>query len=366
MKLNGQQYRILRDALIDAFPSQQRLAELVRFRLDKNLNAIVMGDDLQAIVFRLIQAAEAEGWVDKLIVSARESNPGNSKLFFIASELNLATPMPPELSARGALEKIIKKTNSFLDVNTWREKLGTIEAQVCRIEITDNNNVKSFGTGFIIAPNVVMTNYHVIEPVILEQATPSNVVLRFDYKQLADGKKINEGTEYRLVEDDWLIDQSPYAENISSKPDELDYALLRVDGVSGEEQIGRNPDPNSSKRGWIKLPTEPHYQFLPNTPLLIVQHPKAEPLKLAFDTEAIIDINENGTMVKYKTNTEPGSSGSPCFDINWNLVALHHSGDPDWNPTYNAGTPLSAICSYLEKQGLLKDLRSGLPVYRRF
>ncbi|MBW4629277.1 MAG: serine protease [Brasilonema octagenarum HA4186-MV1] len=363
MKLTGPQYKQFTQALIDAFPEQQRLAELVQFQFGKNLNAIAMGNDLQAIVFRLIQAAEAEGWVDKLIAGARESSPGNPALFVFAQEFNLATPMPPQLSARGALEKIINKTNSFLDVNTWREKLGTIEAQVCRLEITNNNNKKEFGTGFLIAPNVVMTNYHVIESVDSGQANASNVILRFDYKQLADGNIINKGTEYRLVEDDWLIDKSPYTKNTLPTPDELDYALLRVDGVPGEEAIAKNSDPNAPQRGWISLPTQA-YEFLPETPLLIVQHPKAEPLKLAFDTDAIININENGTTVKYKTNTQPGSSGSPCFDINWNLVALHHSGDPDWrNPTYNAGTPFSAICSRLEKQDLLADLRSGKAIW---
>ncbi|NJM73245.1 MAG: trypsin-like peptidase domain-containing protein [Scytonema sp. RU_4_4] len=363
MKLNGQQYKQFTQALLDAFPEQQRLAELVKFQFGKNLNAIAMGSDLQAIIFRLIQAAEAEGWVDKLIAGARESNPGNPALFVFAQEFNLATPMPPQLSARGALEKIIKKTNSFLDVNQWREKLGTIEAQVCRIEITNNNNTKEFGTGFLIAPNVVVTNYHVIESVDSGQANASNVILRFDYKQLADGKIINQGTEYRLVESDWLIDKSPYTKNTLPTLDELDYALLRVDGVLGEEPIGKNSDPKAPQRGWISLPTKP-YEFLPETPLLIVQHPKAEPLKLAFDTDAIIGINENSTTVKYKTNTEPGSSGSPCFDINWNLVVLHHSGDPDWrNPTYNAGTPFSAICSRLEKQDFWADLRSSQPIW---
>lgn len=362
MKLTGRQYKQLTEALLDAFPSQQRLAELVKFRLDKNLNAIAMGEDLQAIVFRLIGAAEAEGWVEQMIAAARESNPGNPSLFVFAQELNLATPMPPQLSARGALERIIKQTNSFLNVHTWREKLGELEAQVCRIEINTNNR-RHFGTGFLITPNVVITNYHVMEPVILEQAASSNVVLRFDYKQLADGKIINKGTEYHLVEEEWLIDKSPYVreENRLPTPDELDYALLRVDGDPGEEAIGKNPGPNSATRGWIELPTE-SYEFPPNTPLLILQHPNAEPLKLAFDTDAIIGVNENGTTVKYKTNTEPGSSGSPCFNINWDLVALHHRGDPDWNPTYNAGTPFSAICSRLEKQDLLEDLRSGKPI----
>jgi hypothetical protein len=363
MRLTGQQYKQLREALLEAFPSKQRLSELVRFNFDKNLDAIALGDDLQEIAFKLIGAAEAEGWVERLIVAARESNPGNSRLFVFAQEFNLATPMPPKLSAL-ALEKIIRKKNSFIDVNTWREQLGQIEAQVCRIEITTNKG-REFGTGFLIAPNVVITNYHVMETVILKSTAPNQVILRFDYKQLTDGRIINKGTEYRLAEDDWLIDSSPYLADENRLPtlDELDYALLRVDGVPGQEPIGKNPDPNSPQRGWLKLPTE-RYEFVPNDPLFILQHPNATPLKLAFDTEAIIGVNENGTTVRYKTNTEPGSSGSPCFDINWNLVALHHSGDPNWrNPTYNAGTPLSAICSRLEnKDDLLTDLQSGQPI----
>lgn len=358
MKLTGSQYKQFTEALYDAFPSQQRLTELVKYQFGKNLNVIAMGADLKEIVFKLIQASEAEGWTDKLIAGARESNPHNPILFAFAQEMNLAISMPSQLSARGSLERLIKKTNTFLDINTWREKLGKIETQVCQIEIT--NGAKEFGTGFLIAPNVVMTNYHVIEPVDLGKVNPSKVTLRFDYKQ-AEGKILNKGTEYKLVEDDWLIDKSPYTDNPLPTSDELDYALLRVDGTPGEETVSKN-DPQSPTRGWMELPIQT-YEFLPNTSLFIVQHPNAHPLKLAFDTEAIIGINENGTTVQYKTNTEPGSSGSPCFDINLNLIALHHSGAPDWNPTYNAGTPISAICARLQKQGLLEDIRSGQPIW---
>lgn len=360
MTLTGSQFKQLTDALIYAFPEPIRLDEVLRFRFNKRLNTYAMGDDFRAIVFRLITAVEAEGWIDKLVVGARESNPGNPKLFVIAQELNLATPMPSELTARGSLERIIRQTNSFLNVNTWRETLGKLESQVCRIEITQNNR-QSFGTGFLIAPNVVITNYHVIEPLLSKQATSNNVILRFDFKQI-DGRIINQGTEYRLVNDEWLIDESPYLpdnENRLPTPDELDYALLRVDGVPGREAIGTNPDPNSPERGWIKL-TDEIYEFVPDTPLFILQHPQGGPLKLGFDTESIIGVNENGTTVRYRTNTECGSSGSPCFDINWKLVALHHSGDPAYEGAeYNAGTPISAICSRLKQQGLWQDLLSG-------
>jgi V8-like Glu-specific endopeptidase len=59
--------------------------------------------------------------------------------------------------------------------------------------------------------------------------------------------------------------------------------------------------------------------------------------------------------VTYKTNTEAGSSGSPCFNANWDLVALHHSGDPNFDPghkpTYNEGIPFSAIANLLHERG---------------
>ena len=70
------------------------------------------------------------------------------------------------------------------------------------------------------------------------------------------------------------------------------------------------------------------------------------------------------TRLRYTTRTEPGSSGSPCFDIDWNLVALHHSGDPKYaqfqaKPDWNEGIPLTAIMRLLEKHGLAGVLETG-------
>lgn len=126
MKLTGSQYKQLTEALLNAFPSHQRRTELVQYQFGKNLNVIAMGADLKEIVFKLIQASQAEGWTDKLIAGARESNPHNPTLFAFAQELNLAISMPSQLSAKGALERLIKKANTYLDINTWREKLGKI------------------------------------------------------------------------------------------------------------------------------------------------------------------------------------------------------------------------------------------------
>jgi len=372
MKLTGQQYQQLSKALLDAFPTPATLAEMVRFRIEKNLYTIAIGDDLKEIVFKLLRTAEAEGWIAHLIVAARESNPGNPALLAFSQQLGMApgSPLRPEL------ERIIKATNSFLDVDKWRTKLGQIETQVCRIEIRSNRGT-IYGTGFLLAPDVIITNYHVIEAVIEGEqgrttnrgtsAMPGDVILRFDYKRLADGTTLNPGTVYHLATENWLIDKSPMSqvdsvpEPKSSLPelDQLDYALLRVNGTPGNDAVGNKAEPAAPPRKWIEVPTQVS-TLHPNSALFIVQHPQGDPLQLALETDAIIGVNANSTRVSYRTNTLPGSSGSPCFNSNWELIALHHSGDPNFDPAhkpvYNEGIPIITIMDLLGQRGLRKIL----------
>ena len=122
--------------------------------------------------------------------------------------------------------------------------------------------------------------------------------------------------------------------------------MLRLAAPAGREPVGGTAEPMAAKRGWVEMPKAPH-EFAPGSALFIVQHPKGNPLQLALDTEAVIGANANGTRVTYRTNTEPGSSGSPCFNRDWELVALHHLGDPDYSvghaAAYNQGVPITAI-----------------------
>lgn len=214
MKLSGQQYKQFTDALLDAFPSRAKLAQMVKFRLEKNLDAIALGEDLQEIVFKLIGAAEAEGWTAGLLTAARESNPGNPTLLAFSQQFGLASS---EIS-RQVLEKTIRKTNCFLEVEKWRNQLGEMEGRVCRVEIILNGGThQTYGTGFLLGPELLITNYHVMEAVIKGEerraagktpwARPEDVTLRFDFKRLANGITVNFGTEYKLAEE-WLIDYS--------------------------------------------------------------------------------------------------------------------------------------------------------------
>jgi len=96
-------------------------------------------------------------------------------------------------------------------------------------------------------------------------------------------------------------------------------------------------------------------ELLPDAPLLIVQHPHGQPLKLALETRSITTVNANRTRVRHRTNTERGSSGSPCFNVHWELVALHHCGDPDDSPAglarWNQSIPVDTIVALIIRRG---------------
>ncbi|HEX2988953.1 MAG TPA: effector-associated domain EAD1-containing protein [Chloroflexota bacterium] len=364
MRLNGRQYERLVSALVDAYPTVFRLRQMLRYRLDKNLDTIALGDDLLEIAFKLVQAGEAEGWTSNLVLAARESNTGSPDLLALAEELGLASSSV----SNNAIESIIRASNSFLDVEVWRERLGQVETQVCRVELPTNRG-HIYGTGFLIAPDLVITNYHVMEAAIRctqkqrasekAEANPADVVLRFDFRRLGDGTVLDPGTEYRLPPSDWLLDYSPRSTVQDNPPiDELDYAIVRVAGSPGLDSVGKGAEPEADSRGWIRLRPD-HHHFRPGTPLLIMQHPNSAPLKLSIDTDAIVGVNTQRTLVTYRANTLPGSSGSPCFDINWNLVAVHHSGDPGFLHTgLNSGTPTDAIWRLLDKRGIAAPLPS--------
>ncbi|NJO65546.1 MAG: GUN4 domain-containing protein [Richelia sp. RM2_1_2] len=87
MKLSGKQLEKLEKALIEAFPDKVSLERMLTYQLDKHLSSIVGEGSLQDVVFKLIQTANTEGWVENLVRAARKQNPGNSELKAIATEL---------------------------------------------------------------------------------------------------------------------------------------------------------------------------------------------------------------------------------------------------------------------------------------
>jgi hypothetical protein len=254
----------------------------------------------------------------------------------------------PDKAATPGFERNIRPYLTQLDVHVWVEKLARIERRVCRIEINGN----AAGTGFLVGPDVVLTNWHVVRDTVNGDGLGA-LTCRFDYYRLVNGSR-NPGISVEVAKNG-CVSHRPFSEaETTATPDkppptdnELDYALLRL--AIGPDNFGDQP------RGWIALP-ERALETPAGTPVLIVQHPDGAPLKLALDTNAVIGSNANQTRIRYATNTEAGSSGSPCFDMEWNLFALHHYGDPAWlRPMFNQGVP-----AHLIKQKIVSDGFAGL------
>lgn len=194
---------------------------------------------------------------------------------------------------------------AFLDPEAARAGMIRAERTVARIENPEGTPV---GTGFLIGPDLLITNQHVREDYphgseAFDQK-PNAVCFRFAHRRTG----MVASQSYRLHPKHWLVAFSPVSE--------LDYCIVRLSQSAGSDSIG--DDHESPKRGWLALET---ISLRENQALSILQHPLGGPLRLAHGHLLTTD----SSRVNYHVDTEPGSSGSPVFDCSWRCVALHSS-----------------------------------------
>ncbi len=338
--LSGQQLAELRQLMLSAYSSRFGVEQLLSDRLNTNLNHIADTGNLNEDVFKLVTRANSEGWIADLIREFKLDRQGRPDLqrtlrqFSPQFEHDVASE-PPQAKN---LESVLSLVNPMLDARMWARQLLALEEQVCRIEIDGKLN----GTGFLLEPRTVMTCHHVVEPIVNETRTnrlaSRKVVFRFDY-QLAPNGATTPGVTCELASKDWLIDYQPRSP-MDEKPEprsqvpnrkQLDYALLR---------LAKTPR-GKARKGLV--PNETPLRL--DDPLFIIGHP-AEGVgaqRLSLDTRAIVAVDGIGTRVRYRTNTLSGSSGSPCFTADLQLVAMHQGTDPAEPPKYNVGIPFAAL-----------------------
>jgi hypothetical protein len=283
----------------------------------------------------------------------------------LAPTAELQTAGLVDLRAPVTQEGFQKRIRQALhDVDPWvfaNQQLQQMR-RVCRVEVAG----QPLGTGFLVGRDAVLTNHHVLREAIDGKWAGGQVVCRFDY-HVGEGGGLGEGLPVPLkgAHADWHLDSTPALsdgeENAGVPPptaDQLDHALVRL-----AEEVGAEPIfptyPEGPKRGWVKVPAKPLALGV-GMPLAILHHPQGAPVKLALDTQAILSVGP--TRVRYTTNTDQGSSGSPCFDQDWALVALHHFGDPlHHQAKFNQGIPIGAVRARLTRAGVAEHLGGDLP-----
>jgi hypothetical protein len=189
------------------------------------------------------------------------------------------------------------------------------------------------GTGWIVAPGLMITNHHVIharnkgEPPATQAdfaAQLASCVARFDYdeEQLA-GVEIAAGT---------LVAADPA----------LDYALFRI------QAPGRNP---------IAIAGEPILAVVPEeaAAVNIIQHPDGHAKKWGVRNNLVSAATP--TELRYFTDTLGGSSGSPVMNDDWEAVALHR-GSKFVDGVQFQGRSVAYVNVGTQMQAIIKDLKA--------
>ena len=199
------------------------------------------------------------------------------------------------------LERVIGRPD-FLDMN-FVELALAVGRFVGRIVIrTAQGRAIGYGTGFMVSPSLLMTNHHVLEDV----ATAQNSQVEFDFQNDRYGRPLPIAG-FRLDPATFFLTSAA-----------LDFSLVAV------SELAANGAP-LQRYGWSRLVGDQGKALL-GEPLNIIQHPRGEAKQIVLRSNELVDLFDQ--YAHYVTDTEPGSSGSPVYNDQWELVALHHSGIP--------------------------------------
>jgi endonuclease G len=191
--------------------------------------------------------------------------------------------------------------NDFLSVDFF--KLGYLASRsIGRIMVGGG---MTQGSGFLVSPDILMTNHHVIR----DEAEAAEASVEF---QTASHLGQNS--------DDFSCDLDPG--RFSYFNAELDFALVAVaasPGTSAElARLGWHP--MIGKQGKILI----------GHPITVIQFPDGREKSAVLHNSHLLDLDAVVTERRkpffwYRSDTDHGSSGSPVFNREWDVIGVHHA-----------------------------------------
>lgn len=167
-----------------------------------------------------------------------------------------------------------------------------------------------YGTGWLIAPGVVITNHHVIDNRDLRMgenhATPEDfkaqaaaVEAWFDYyREVGGDPKVCSGAQ------------------LLASDERLDYAVIQLAEAS-----------KVADRAALPIIAQPS-KLVRGARMNLVQHSRGGALQFAIRNNFFVRPGDTPEFIRYQTDTEPGASGSPVCNDTWQVVGLHHASTP--------------------------------------
>ncbi len=245
----------------------------------------------------------------------------------------------PEAAPGAVLEKIIN-TEDFVDIRYLEAGVAAARA-VCRVRIRDQaGKVVGSGSGSLVSPRLMLTNHHVLESAQVAALSAAE----FNFQDGIDGQPLQPQLLSLDPETFFVVDE------------ERDFALVAVRASESDlAQFGFNPLVEAEGKAVIG-------EFV-----TIVQHPRGEKKQVSLRENRIVDLPD--AFMHYEADTEPGSSGSPVFNDQWEVVALHHASVPapehaELGGFLNEGIRISRILRFLSEQSLAPEQKALLDQLR--
>ncbi|HWR32143.1 MAG TPA: DNA/RNA non-specific endonuclease, partial [Chitinophagaceae bacterium] len=205
-----------------------------------------------------------------------------------------------------ALERAIGKNDSVY--SNFVELINEAKRKVGRIVLKQGSKTNGYATGFMVSEKLMLTNWHVFK----SENDVAESEVQFFYELDTRGNP-GQPVSFKLNREEFF-----YAFK------ELDYCLVAVDttDVTGTVSL--------SSIGYIYL--DPALGKLGNEgeeSLNIIHHPDGDFKQLSIRENLFTKIMP--TTIWYESDTAQGSSGSPVFNDQWQVVGLHHMGVPRRN-----------------------------------
>lgn len=322
LRLSTDDRKKLRLALTSGFRQYSTLKLFVSDNFEEpRLDEISESKATKIASDNLIEYFEEQGDLSVLILALYKERPRNPEIQhlvgrlqgFLQQQLALnppetdATNFPfelPELDADIQLESFLPQPLSYeSDVGKLRRGLQLADA-VCKISFTDR---EATGTGVLIAPDLILTNYHVLsrQPVDIALLIEKAGSIQFEFGF------VSKEMDMPVAPECFTVVGAAKSIVAWSPPATLDYVLLRVESKIAQSRY----QPVTIKPTVAALKKRDSLNLL--------QHPAGNVMQISLSNSGVLQTNFS--RVWYVNRTRGGSSGAPCFNDNWELVALHHA-----------------------------------------
>ncbi|MCC5639710.1 trypsin-like peptidase domain-containing protein [Nostoc sp. CHAB 5844] len=233
---------------------------------------------------------------------------------------------------QGFWEKLTKVSDA------WKDDIF----KTCMEKNRNKRILVPIATGFLVGRNYLLTNHHVLS----SQEEAKDFVAQFQYEtdELDKDKncinykldpsffKSNEALDYTLVKLHSLTEAEREENKLAFLEAGDNFGWLQM--LREDTSIAPTLSIDDAQRiqetlpeAWANIPQELQKKALisglSGEPVNIVQHPRGRAKEIVLSDNRVQFIYDN--YLEYAADADFGSSGSPVFNVQWQLIALHHA-----------------------------------------